>query len=211
MQESGIGEAEINLAKKLIEGVGVAPTPRLQKVIDGLAQYNLKGQVEFDAKIARGLDYYTGTVFETVLPDKLEFGSICSGGRYDGLLSQFSDQRLPSVGASIGIDRLYDALEEMNLLLKAKVADVLILNLDENLQSEYIKLATNLRENNLNVELYFEPVKLDKQFKYAEKKGIKWAVVLGEEELKAKTVKLKNISSRDQSEVVISELASKIE
>jgi histidyl-tRNA synthetase len=211
MQERGIGEAEINLAKKLIEGVGVAPTPRLQKVIDGLAQYNLKGQVEFDAKIARGLDYYTGTVFETVLPDKLEFGSICSGGRYDGLLSQFSDQNLPSVGASIGIDRLYDALEEMNLLLKAKVADVLILNLDENLQSEYIKLATNLRENNLNVELYFEPVKLDKQFKYAEKKGIKWAVVMGEEELKAKTVKLKNISSREQSEVVISELASKIE
>ena len=211
MQERGIGETEINLAKKLIEGVGVAPTPRLQKVIDGLAQYNLKGQVEFDAKIARGLDYYTGTVFETVLPDKLEFGSICSGGRYDGLLSQFSDQSLPSVGASIGIDRLYDALEEMNLLLKAKVADVLILNLDENLQSEYIKLATNLRENNLNVELYFEPVKLDKQFKYAEKKGIKWAVVMGEEELKAKTVKLKNISTREQSDVSISELASKIE
>lgn len=211
MQERGIGEAEINLAKKLIEGVGVAPTPRLQKVIDGLAQYNLKGQVEFDAKIARGLDYYTGTVFETVLPDKLEFGSICSGGRYDGLLSQFSDQSLPSVGASIGIDRLYDALEEMNLLLKAKVADVLILNLDENLQSEYIKLATNLRENILNVELYFEPVKLDKQFKYAEKKGIKWAVVMGEEEFKADTVKLKNISTREQTEVAISELASKIE
>lgn len=210
MQDRGISAAEISLAKKLISGVGVSPTPRLQKVIDGLAQYNLKGQVEFDAKIARGLDYYTGTVFETILLDKPEFGSICSGGRYDGLVDQFSNQTMPAVGSSIGIDRLYDALEEMNLLSKAKVADLLILNLDEKLQGEYIKLATSLRENNFNVELYYEAAKLDKQFKYAEKKGITWAVVMGEEEIKSGTVKLKNITTRDQVDISVKELPTKI-
>ena len=210
MQERGISEQEIAQAKKLIEGKGIAPTPRLQQVIDGLKEYNLQGEVEFDPKIARGLDYYSGTVYETVIPDKPEYGSICSGGRYDGLLSQFSDVSMPAVGISLGIDRLYDALTEMNLIPKAKVADALILNLDVKLQSEYIKLAMELRENGLNVELYFDAAKLDKQFKYAEKKGITWAVVLGEEELKLQTVKLKNLASREQIDIAVSEIVDKI-
>ena len=193
-----------------MSGSNMVAPERLQGVIEGLAQYNLKGVVEFDPKIARGLDYYSGTVFETVIPDKLEYGSICSGGRYDGLLSQFSDQSLPAVGISVGIDRLYDALVEMNLIPKAKVADIIILNLDVKLQNEYIKLAMDLRSNGVNVEIYFEPAKLDKQFKYAEKKGIEWAAVMGEDEAKSRMIKLKNIATREQIEVKLDNLATKI-
>jgi histidyl-tRNA synthetase len=210
MQERGISESEISSARKIMQGDQMAPPERLQQIIDGLQQYNLKGVIEFDPKIARGLDYYSGTVYETILPEKPEYGSICSGGRYDGLVDQFSEQSMPAVGVSIGIDRLYDALTEMNLIPKAKVSDVLILNLEPNLQTEYIKLASRLRENNFNVELYYEPVKLDKQFKYAEKKGIAFAVVMGEEEMKSGTVKLKNIATRQQEDVSIADLPNKI-
>ncbi len=208
MQERGISEKEIALAKKLVEGTGIVPTPRLQQVLDGLKDYNLKGSIQFDPKIARGLEYYSGTVYETVIPDKPEYGSICSGGRYDGLLSQYSNTSLPAVGISLGIDRLYDAMQELNLIPTAGSADVLILNLEHGLQAEYSKLASMLRDNGFKVELYYEPVKLDKQFKYGEKKAITWAVVMGEAEHKAGMVKVKNMTTREQTDVAITELSA---
>lgn len=210
MNDRGVSQSEIDLAIDLVEGTRVAIPPRLQKVIDGLKEYGLKGQVEFDPTIARGLDYYSGTVFETVLPEKPEYGSICSGGRYDGLVDQFSDQSLPAVGGSIGIDRLYGALEELGLVPKTGGVQVLILNLDEKFLSKYINLANNLRNAGVNTELYSETAKLDKQFKYGERKNIPYAVVMGEEEIATGKVKLKNLSTREQQEVSVDDLAAKI-
>lgn len=207
MKDRGVPESQISLAKKLVSGDGVAMPERLEKVINGLKQYNLKGQVEFDATIARGLDYYSGTVFEIVLPEKLEYGSICGGGRYDGLVDQFSNQSLSAVGGSVGIDRMYGALVELGLVPKTAGVQVLILNLAEELQANYIQLADQLRASGINTELYYEASKLDKQFKYGERKNIPWAVVMGEQEVASGQVKLKNLVTRDQTEVDIAKLA----
>ncbi len=210
MKDRGVSDKEIELATQLVEGTRITAPARLQKVIDGLKDYGLQGQVEFDATIARGLDYYSGTVFEIVLPDKPEYGSICGGGRYDGLVDQFSSQSLPAVGGSIGIDRLYGALEELGLVPKTNGLQVLILNLDEQLQTKYIALASQLRSSGFNTELYYEPAKLDKQFKYAERKAIPWAVVMGEKESAEGKVQLKNLDTREQEELTIEELTSRL-
>lgn len=210
MKDRGVGDAEIALAARLVEGTRVVAPERLQKVIAGLKEYGLKGQVEFDATIARGLDYYSGTVFEINLPEKPEYGSICGGGRYDGLVDQFSSQSLPAVGGSIGIDRLYGALEELGLIPKTSGVQVLVLNLDEQLQQKYIALAGQLRAAGVNTELYYEPTKLDKQFRYGERKGIPWAVVLGEQEAASGMVQLKNLTTREQEGVAIGDIAGKV-
>ena len=206
MQERGVSEAEITFAKKIVSGEGVPMPARLDKVISALKEFGLKGQVEFDATIARGLDYYSGTVFEIVLPEKPEYGSICGGGRYDGLVDQFTDKSLQAVGGSVGIDRLYGALEELGLTPKVVAIQAFILNLDNKLQKKYIELASQLRTAGINTELYYEVAKLDKQFKYAERKGIPWAVILGEEELASGKAKVKNISTREQQEIDLPEL-----
>lgn len=207
MQAGQVSEAEIARAKELVQGKVTAPE-NILTILSDLTQFDLQGQVEFDPSIARGLDYYTGVVFEIFLVDKPEFGSICSGGRYDNLVNQFSNQDLPSVGGSIGIDRLLQALEEMGLLKLSQPIRALILNQSKVLEKEYLKLATTLRANGVNVEIYYtNTAKLDKQFKYAEGKGIPLAIIMGEEEAKNGTVQLKDLAKREQQEVNQTDLA----
>lgn len=162
----------------------------------------------FDPFIARGLDYYTGVVFEVVLKDKPEFGSITGGGRYDGLVDQYSSQSLPAVGGSIGIDRLFEVLESEHKVKSARVADCIILNLDESLRVEYLEMAKIIRTANINTEVYYDAAKLEKQFKYAEQKNIPYAVVVGKEEKEQGSVKIKNLQTREERVVQKSELAS---
>lgn len=206
MKERGVSEEEISMARQLVSGDKSNIPDTVRAVMQGLEKFGLKGSLEFEPTIARGLDYYSGIVFETVLPDKPEYGSICSGGRYDGLVDQFSNSGLPAVGGSIGIDRLYGALEELGLLPKAIVAKALILNLDSNLTDNYFELASRLRASGVLVELYYEEAKLDKQFKYAERKGIPFAVLLGSEEFSTGQVKIKDLNNRQQTEVSIAEI-----
>lgn len=164
----------------------------------------------FDPTIARGQDYYTGTIFECFIKDEYGFGSIGSGGRYDGLVDQFTDDGLPAVGASIGIDRLFEWLEEKGVLGKDLGIDVLVLNFSEEFWLDYINLVTSLREQGLSTELYYEAVKLDKQFKYAESKGAKFAIIFGEEEKSRNVVKVKTLKTREQEEVGMENLAEYI-
>lgn len=210
MRERGVSSTEIEQAKSLIGGSKPTIPQRLSRVISLLQQFGLKGQIEFDPSIARGLDYYSGTVFETVLLEKLEYGSICSGGRYDGLVNNFSETPLPAVGASIGIDRLYGALDELGLLPRPEVNSVLIVNVEAELTADYVQLAAELRVNGLAAEVYYEAAKLDKQFKYAERKGINWAVIIGSAEKSNNKVQLKNLSTREQQELNKSELLDKL-
>ncbi len=162
--------------------------------------------VQFNQTIARGLDYYTGTVFEIVLKDNSEFGSIAGGGRYDGLLDTFSDKSLPAVGGSIGIDRLFEALESLGKVPTAPGVEVVALNLGTTTFPEVLRVTAELRGAGVNVDVYYDEAKMEKQFKYAESKGAKWAVIIGEEEQKSGTVKLKNLQTREQMEVQESEL-----
>ena len=169
MRERGVPGEQIERAKGLVAKDGSVKVPeRLAKVISYLEKYNLQGQVEFDPTIARGLDYYSGTVFETVLLDKPEYGSICSGGRYDGLLDQFSKQSMPAIGGSIGVDRLLDALGELGMLPKVSGAHALLLNLDDDMAGQYVALAQSLRSSGISTEIYMQSAKIEKQFKYAE-------------------------------------------
>jgi histidyl-tRNA synthetase len=212
LESKKISSEQIDLVKgflsstKALQYTGILEALRNSVIAQGIDDKN----IVIDVSIARGLDYYTSTVFEIVLPDKPEFGSICSGGRYDSLVDQFSKTSLPAVGGSIGIDRLFDAMSEMGLSSEDDTIQSIIVNQDESLQDDYVMLATELRNSGISTELYYEPAKLEKQFKYAESKGISFAVILGQEEKQSGTVKLKNLKTREQEDISKTELITKI-
>lgn len=154
-----------------------------------------------DFSIARGLDYYTGTIFETFLTDLPSIGSVCSGGRYDNLAGLYTKQVLPGVGASLGVDRLLAAMEELKhpwLTGTSTPAQVIVLNLDATLLGTYQKLARDLRAAGVGVEVYPDAKKLGPQFQYAEKRGHRLAIIAGAEEVANGTVKVKNLTSREE-------------
>jgi histidyl-tRNA synthetase len=158
--------------------------------------------------IARGLDYYTGTVYETTLNDHPQIGSICSGGRYDNLASQYTKSKLPGVGISIGLTRLFWQLREAGLLGVARsTVDVLVTQMDAAQLPVYLAVANELRAAGIATEVVLESGKLAKQFKYADRAGIRFAVVLGEDELAKGVVTVKDLRRGDQFEVARGELA----
>jgi histidyl-tRNA synthetase len=182
----------------------------LESIKDLLKLLKLQGVPEdrtvFDPLIMRGLDYYTGFVFEIILKDQPEFGSVCGGGRYDNLVDQFSKESLPAVGGSIGVDRLFDALKQGDKLETLNPVKAIVLYQDEAMLDDYMQLVTEIRDAGINSELYYQPIKLDKQFKYAEKKNIEFAVIMGDAEKKKGVVKVKNLKERKEEEIKREEL-----
>lgn len=161
----------------------------------------------FDLTIVRGLDYYTGCIFETTLVDYSALGSVCSGGRYDKLASSFSSQKMPGVGASIGLTRLFSQLSELGLVqTKQKtVSQVAILPLTENLAPVY-QAASQLRQAGLKVEIYLEPNSASKKFKYADNLGVPYALLIGDDEIKAERFTLKNMQSGEQESLSLAQV-----
>ena len=156
-----------------------------------------------DLTIARGLDYYTGTVYETTLDEYPEIGSVCSGGRYDNLAGYYTDKALPGVGISIGLTRLFYILQEKQLLnpeLLTAPADVCILPMTADL-APAVALATMFRENGVRVQLYAEGGKFKKKIAYADKLGIPYVVFMGEDEIKEGVVTCKDLSSGEQTKL----------
>ncbi len=157
--------------------------------------------------IARGLDYYTGTVYETTLDEHPGIGSICSGGRYDNLAGHYTRSHLPGVGISIGATRLFWQLREAGLIGAAEsTVQALVSQMDEAHMAEYLALATQLRLGGINTEVQLEPRKLAKQFHYADRAGIRFVVVLGPDEIAAGTATVKDLRKGDQFQVARSEL-----
>ncbi len=168
-------------------------------------------RVRLNLAIARGLDYYTGTVYETLINAHPEFGSVCSGGRYDDLASHYTKSQLPGVGISIGLTRLFDQLNSCGLLPQATpVAQVLIAQLDPALGSVYLALASELRAAGVRVETWLEPSKLDKQIKYADKTNIPIVLLLGGNEQAKGSVLIKDMIAKTQTEVPRAELVEKL-
>lgn len=164
---------------------------------------------QIDLSIARGLDYYTGTVFETMLTDLPSIGSICSGGRYDNLASLYTTNQIPGVGAAVGLDRLIAAMEELNLFNKISTpADVLVINMDKSYRHKYLKLADTLRKEGIKTEFYIDEKKMDKQLKYADRKGFKLALINGSNEFESGNFKIKNLQTGENITVVESDLVS---
>ncbi len=161
-----------------------------------------------DLTIARGLDYYTGTVYETFLNEYRELGSVCSGGRYENLAEYYTDKNLPGVGISIGLTRLFYKLNELKLIKadKKSVAEVLIVPMVEDMTVP-IKLASTLRNNGINTEIFLNDKKLKAKMKYADKLEIPYVIVVGEDEIKTETVKIKNMKTGEEKEIQMNEIA----
>ncbi len=165
-----------------------------------------------DLTIARGLDYYTGTVYETTMLDHPEIGSICSGGRYDNLAEYYTDKQLPGVGISIGLTRLFFVLEDQGYLndaLNTAPADVLILPMTEDM-APAISLATQLRSSGVRTQIYGEQKKFKQKMNYADKLGVPYVVFLGDDEIKQDKVSLKDMRSGEQELIPTAQAVEKI-
>lgn len=164
----------------------------------------LAERIQLDVAIARGLDYYTGVVYETFLDDLPTIGSICSGGRYDNLAGVYSKQELPGIGTSLGLDRLLAALEELGLVDDVRTpAQVFIPFFAKNALHSYLGMAAALRSAGFGVELYPEPRKLGQQLKYADQRGFRLALIAGEDELAKQTCQLKDLTSGQSRELPV--------
>ena len=176
----------------------------LNTVVKYLAAFGVPAEnFAVDLTIARGLDYYTGTVYETTLLDHPEIGSVCSGGRYDNLAEYYTDKQLPGVGISIGLTRLFYVLGEQGMLnpdLPTAPADVLILPMTDDL-SAAISLATQLRENGIRAQIHGENKKFKQKISYADKLGIPYVIFLGEDEINAGVVACKDMSTGEQTKL----------
>lgn len=159
-----------------------------------------------DLTIARGLDYYTGTVYETFLNDYRELGSVCSGGRYENLAEYYTDKKLPGVGISIGLTRLFYKLNELGLIKAEKVSmsDVLVIPMVDDL-SKPIILANSLREKNINTEIYLNDKKLKAKLKYADKLQIPYVIIVGEDEINSGVISVKNMITGEEKKANILE------
>jgi histidyl-tRNA synthetase len=164
--------------------------------------------LRLDLSIARGLDYYTGTIYETFLTDMPAIGSICSGGRYDDLASLYTKQRLPGVGASLGLTRLLEAMNEMNLLPKVSTpAPVLLVQFTPDRLGDYQKMAGSLRSQGIGVEVFPEPKKVGQQLQYAERRGFRFALIAGPDEFDKDVWKIKDLAARAEQTIPTHEVA----
>jgi histidyl-tRNA synthetase len=167
--------------------------------------------IKFNPAITRGLDYYTGTVYETFLDEHKGFGSICSGGRYDNLASHYTKSKLPGVGISIGLTRLFDQMRHAGLIKEPESSvKILVAYMSEATLGHARKAATDLRKAGVNTALYLEPHKLEKQIKYAERSGIPHMLLIGEDEAKRGEAAFKTLATREQKSVKLDQLAGEI-
>jgi histidyl-tRNA synthetase len=192
-----LGETGVNRLAEIVAAVKAAGVPEARLVVD--------------AVIARGLDYYTGTIYETFLDALPDLGSICSGGRYDNLAALYTNQQLPGIGASLGLDRLLAGMEELGMLPKVSTpAEIFIPYFDEKRLHDYLHLAAQLRAAGFGVEVFPEPKKLGQQLKYADRRGFRVALVAGENEFAAGNIQIKNLATTTSETVPLATDATEL-
>lgn len=180
----------------------------LKEVIKHIRLFNVPDEAfEIDLSIARGLDYYTGTVYETFLNDYKSIGSICSGGRYNDLAGYYIDKELPGVGMSIGLTRLFFILNDIGLIKtdKKSISDVLVISMVDDL-SKSIEVANELRNAGINTEIYFDNKKMKAKFKYADRLNMPYVIVIGEDEIKSGLLTIKNMQEGTQEQMKIEDI-----
>ena len=198
-----IKNLSLDLLKTELNSIEIAQQgiAELQELFSYLAIFNIpETHYKFDISLARGLDYYTGPIFETKLPKHPHMGSLNGGGRYNGLIASFGGKDIPAVGTSLGLDRIFTAMQQLNLLDDVKTSTkVLVGNFGEATLAASLKLVTDLRANNINTEFYPDADKLKKQFGYCDKKKIPFMCIIGEEEMAANVITLKNLQNSEQN------------
>lgn len=184
----------------------IQPSANLEQIMSLAVQLGVPTEVlEFTPSLARGLDYYTGMIFEVCIPE-FSAGSVCGGGRYDNLIGQLAGIDMPAVGMAVGFDRTVEAAEELKLVPIEDVTRLLVTVFDQTLLNESAEVAKVLRDRQLVVELYPKVDKLAKQFKYADKKGIRYAVVIGPQEKENGLVILKDLLTGKQQQITLDQL-----
>ncbi|MCH8821355.1 histidine--tRNA ligase [Patescibacteria group bacterium] len=210
LQNKGFKPGE---ARKILDQIRQnTSTALIDKLFKNLENLGVqKDLYAFDPTLARGLDYYTGAIFEIEI-DGYTAGSIGGGGRYDDLIGVFSNNNIPAVGFSFGFDRLMEAAKEANLLPETgSSTKVLVTIFNENLTKDSLALTTSLRDAGVNTQVYLDPeAKLDKQLKYADNKQIPYAAILGPEELKEAKITLKDLDKQSQEKLTLTEVLKKL-
>lgn len=194
-------------SEKFAEGVD-----ELEKVTRYMRNFGIEEEYfEIDLTIARGLDYYTGTVYETVLDDYRGLGSVCSGGRYDNLTEYYTNTKLPGIGISIGLTRLFSQLKEAGIIKPESSSLVKALVIPMGIDMEYtLKAAGNIRNAGIPVDVYYAEKGMKAKMKYANKLGIPFVVIIGEDEVSNNTVTLKNMTTGEQKIVAIDNISDEI-
>ncbi|TWT74274.1 histidine--tRNA ligase [Allorhodopirellula solitaria] len=206
LAECGGGADEVFAKLPAIIGdnaTAVNGATRLREIYEGaIASGVAPERMKIDVSIARGLDYYTGVIFETTLDELPSIGSVCSGGRYDNLAGLYTKEHLPGIGASLGLDRLLAALETLDRLSStSKPCPVFIPYFDKDRRDDYLKLATNLRRAGIGTEVYPEPRKLKAQLKYADAHGFAYALIAGGNEWADGKVQVKTLAEKASEEI----------
>jgi len=208
-QTAGANREVLARVEPLVAGseTGAAGVARLRETLDAAAAAGVaEERLKLDVSIARGLDYYTGTVVETFLDALPGIGSVCSGGRYDNLAELYTNQELPGIGASLGLDRLLAAMEELGMVDKLGTpAEVFIPYFDKTRLHDYLKLAARLRAAGIGVEVFPDPKRLGQQLKYADRRGFRIALIAGAEEFDAGRVQVKDLKRKVQQDVPLEE------
>ncbi len=208
LQISGAGLDKIEKLKKLLPASELLETgiSELEMVLQAAKNVNLT----VDFTLARGLNYYTGIILEAKAPDAVKMGSIGGGGRYDDLTGLFGLKNITGVGISFGVDRMYDVLEELDLFPKdlATSAKALFFNMGAVEAAEAFEIMQELRKEQISCELYHETVKLDKQFKYAEKKNIPFVIIIGSQEIEEQAALVKELKTGTQQKVAFKDLSN---
>jgi len=202
---TGSNDEILKQLEPLVAGsqLGQEGVARLNEVLAGVRAAGVpEARLKLDVSIARGLDYYTGTIYETFLDALPTIGSVCSGGRYANLAELYTDQQLPGIGASLGLDRLLAAMEELGMVEKVSTpAPVLIVYFDKNRLHDYLRLAASIRAAGIGVELFPEPKKMGQQLKYADRRGFRVALIAGENEFASGVCQVKDLQKAEQRNV----------
>ena len=202
--DGGISSSQIDQLKNLLE-LNEGMNAQLTQTLNRAYKLGLKhDHVTLDPRIVRGLDYYTGIVFETTLTDAPEFGSIFSGGRYDGLIGRFAKQQIPAVGTSVGLDRLMAAMDELKLLpqnLTSTQVFVTVFNAD--LAETSLEVASKLRQQGINTEVSYQTENLGKQLKLAAAKNIRYAIIIGPDEAENNHLVVRNLESGQEQKLTV--------
>ncbi len=211
---SGSNDEVLGQLKTLVKGseMGEAGVADLAGLLSAaLAAGVDANRLRITPSIARGLDYYTGTVLETFLTRLPGIGSVCSGGRYDNLAGTYTKEELPGIGASLGLDRLLAAMEELQLIQKVSTpAPVFIPFFDATRLDDYLHLAARIRASGVGVEFYPEPKKLGQQLKYADRRGFRWAVIAGEDEWASGSCQIKDLATGQSTTVALADAPAAI-
>ena len=209
--EELLDEVEALMANSPIALEGTEELRQIQSHVRALGVPDDRWKI--DLSVARGLGYYTGPVFETVLTDLLSIGSVFSGGRYDNLVNQFSNVSVPATGASVGVDRLFAAMEQLGLVeRRTSVADVMVLNFDPSCRTKCQNIATILRRKGIKTEIYIgAAVTLKEQLSHAVRQDVPVVIILGSYEAEKEICKVKNLRTREQIEVPEADIVSTID